>query len=466
MMDADNKKGGPYISRTEIFSSPRVGLLIVAAGLVVRLAIIIFIRGEPFISDAEDYDQMAYNLLSGRDFIPWFPPLVPIHLALFYRIFGSGFLIGRASMLVYYLALCFGLRRISRTFMGETTSNLALFIFAFYPSFIYYSITPLTQLPTGALLLISLYLGTRAIQKPSVLSWTLLGLFLGLLSLARPSSLILTAALPIGAAYLSGRTWSAGIAALISFALIFTWCMKASEVSGYFTFINKYNNVNFFRGNNPYTPLYKTWIFGSRTDRLAPEGYRRMVKSIRAFPSEEEEKQYAKHALSHIFGRPDLFLVRTANRARAFFAMDTFLGGFLIKSKGAGKTFGFSLILLDNVFYFFIACFSILAFLGPPREEEGYNYLKILGLISIFLYAAPYWISFSHPTYHAPITPILALFACDMLARAAKANGATFRQKLTSLLPAGRKKRIAALLLLLLFVYIQVEWVYIMADRI
>jgi hypothetical protein len=78
------------------------------------------------------------------------------------------------------------------------------------------------------------------------------------------------------------------------------------------------------------------------------------------------------------------------------------------------------------------------------------------------LYAIPYWISFSHPTYHFPVVP---LFGIPALIFVEKWLESRLKGIPMPLLPFGRKKR-SFLLASLIFFYIQIEWVSVMWSRI
>ena len=80
------------------------------------------------------------------------------------------------------------------------------------------------------------------------------------------------------------------------------WLVHAHAMTGRFVPINSANTVNFFFGNNPYTPLYKTWWFGSHEpgEPGVPPEYTALEERIRAAPPEERERLYRDQALAHI----------------------------------------------------------------------------------------------------------------------------------------------------------------------
>ena len=91
----------------------------------------------------------------------------------------------------------------------------------------------------------------------------------------------------------------------------------------------------------------------------------------------------------------------------------------------------------------------------PEDEPERRAGLVAVGLT--LLYALPYFASFSHPTYHFPIIPLLAAPAAFVAARGL--TGA-------SILPStrGRRRLIYAAWAVLLA--IQMEWIAHMSSRV
>jgi hypothetical protein len=224
--------------------------------------------------------------------------------------------------------------------------------------------------------------------------------------------------------------------------------------------INEANSKNFFLGNNPYTPLYRTWWFGShkKGEPGVPPAYTEMVANIIRQSPEGNDQLFLKSALNHMVTRPDLFLVRTANRIRNYFAFYTFTGSYLIKAYSVPKVLGWLVIVGDALFYWVIMLAAIRYLFGlhltsPPLETI--LFLLLLGAS----YAGPYWISFSHPTYHFPIVPLLAVLAALFFQKKI-----TLTDKDGGWLPSGRRK-VLFLMAALIFFYVQIEWVVMMRSR-
>jgi hypothetical protein len=72
-------------------------------------------------------------------------------------------------------------------------------------------------------------------------------------------------------------------------------------------------------------------------------------------------------------------------------------------------------------------------------------------------YAIPYWISFSHPTYHIPVVPLLAVPAAVLLAQVLGMEAGALDTALTKL-----KQRRSIAVAVVVFLAIQVEWAVVM----
>src|SRR5579863_9166598 len=83
--------------------SKRSGVLIVAAGLGLRIAALALVGGAPLDNEAPGYRQMALDLLHHRPLDLYWPPGVPYLLLVPYKLFGEGLIASRAAMLPMYI---------------------------------------------------------------------------------------------------------------------------------------------------------------------------------------------------------------------------------------------------------------------------------------------------------------------------------------------------------------------------
>jgi hypothetical protein len=211
--------------------------------------------------------------------------------------------------------------------------------------------------------------------------------------------------------------------------------------------------VNLYYGNNPWTPLYRTWYFGSHAkfgteDIHQFPGFEKVESSILAMPKVDRSKAYQHLAVDYVLHRPGLFLLRTVNRIRCFWGFDVFTAANLRGAGGAGARWFLPVFLLDAVCYLAIAGFAFFWIAAAPSSLWLQWETWLLGG-SVLLYALPYWLSMSHPTYHFPVVVPLALLGA-MAQRLSRSSGQEVRWR-----------GWASLAVLAL---IQVEWIYFLVK--
>ncbi len=365
------------------------------------------------------------------------------------------------AMIPWYAALSFLVYHLANRISGRQAGIVATLLLALSPTFIYHSIFPLTQLPLATLLCAVIVLTLSYSAHPRLSTIAVIGTMIGVAILVRPSSVILLPVVPV----LLWRIHSRGaipfgilIPALI---LITPWMVHVKRTTGHFVFINYANSRNLFLGNNEWTPFYETWYYGShlKGDDV-PDRFKALDSSIPEHAPHEQDALYRAAALDHIVRRPDLFLLRTVNRVRCYFAFDTYTGTVLIKYARLPKLLGLATIATDALFYVIVMFFALYSSVCFGELGLSSRAIGIVWVISL-AYAVPYWFSFSHPTYHFPIIP-------GLLAVGGGSGWRFFRNPGTEAgLLVSRirtNKWLAASLAGL--VAVQVEWVFHMLSRI
>jgi 4-amino-4-deoxy-L-arabinose transferase-like glycosyltransferase len=440
---------------------PKALVTVIAIGAFVRLLAFVGLAARPLSDDAHDYYTMGVSLARGELFdIDW-PPGVPYLLFPLIKIFGEHEIIGRVAMLGVHAAFATTLYLVARKLAGLRAAILSAFAFAIAPSFVFGSVTPLTQLPTATLILLALWLALSLTENPSVPRGLMFGLVTGLLILVRPSNVAL------GAALLGWLAWTlrkvkpaaAGAATAAAAVLLVAWTVQAHELCGRWMFINNANSQNLYYGNNPWTPTYKTWWFGSHKygEPGVPLAFVEDYRRLAATPAPERNHAFSQAAIDHIKDRPDLFILRSVSRVRTFLAFDTFAGAQLLGKGGGGggkmrSLLGLGVIALDALVYLTVlALVTIRLFVIPIKKNEW------LLLAAALLYSAPYFVSFSHPTYHLPVTPVLAVLGLPILDHRLRGE--------PCLPPPASRGRMALFVTLLALVAIQVEWVLASISR-
>jgi hypothetical protein len=297
--------------------------------------------------------------------------------------------------------ICFGqMASLSRHSQPWLRRSL-LALFSIYPAFVHQSVVPLTHLPVACCLL---GLASGMQRAPTWWRGLGLGLLLGIAALFRPGVLALG---PILVGWWVWRYYAGGVRAWVALALLLVgvslpiglWRSQAPALHGSQALINTATPYNFFIGNQPETPRYRTWWLGSHDERDDPRfaSYYARLAAIRQLPASQQSAAFLHHARGYIAQAPGAFLRRTWNRGKVFWAFDTLAGATVSRDH---PRLGPWLIAMDA------ACYLLLLLAVLTRLCAG-DWQRGEWLLLALAYSGPYWLAFSHPTYHLPVLPLL-----------------------------------------------------------
>jgi len=398
--------------------------IILGLGLVLRVLYGFYIAPNFLPGDAHYYWEEARRLMQGQSLEFYWPPGLIFLLAPF-TLFSKGSLI---FSLLTWLLFVGGWEKAGLSFLPRWKVNLGHLFFAIYPAFVHQSMIPLSQLPIAVILLWSVYLFYNLKQSP----FLLLGLLLGLMGLIRPATWVLLPLVFVGINYPKINIKSSFVLLLGLLMLPLGWEVFAYRQSGRWIKVNDANAYNLYLGNHPQAPHYRNWWLGSH-EVSGNEEFQEFVRERDSIRSLEEGKKvhaFETKARYYIGADISTFFLRMAHRFRVFWSFDTLSGATLLTS---GKKIGYAFILIDALF-FVLLLGGLFAYISqsPPRL---WAWLAAFHL----LYGLPYLLAFSHPSYHFPLIPFLALPGLEILDKRPKWKGPTF-------------------LLLLIFLFIQIEW--------
>lgn len=435
---------------------------ILGIGLILRIATAIVLAPQPLVSDAKVYHDNAVLLLHGETYAPQWPPGLSFYLVPFYALFGESEVVSRFAMIGFHVLFAGLLYLVMSELVSRWSANVAGLAFAVYPSFIYHSVTPVTHLPAAVCLLALVWLVQRFARREWVIPAALAtGLVLGGFALLRPNAMLFLALVPAYVLVRYRRWLGAALPVLVAVAMIWSWNAKASAMAGRPVMINTAHALNLFIGNNPYTPLYRTWWYSAHqpNDAGVPAGYARLYGQIKDQPAEQQDKLFRQEAVQHVMNHPGLALFRSVNRFRCFFGFDTYTGAFLVKAYHLPLLAGMGLVAVDALVYLPIMGL-LLIYLFGCKGVAGYGRLCGLVLVPVAAYALPHWIAFSHPTYHLPIVPLLAVLAMAVWERMRHHDRPTPWEVIWST----PHRRNSFLLTLALLIFVQIEWAMHMAQ--
>lgn len=412
--------------------------IIFVLGLLLRTLLIWSLEDRGFWGDTASYIVAADKLKKGFQ-VPFWPPGLVYFIYFWTKMFGWSVWSIRMTALFFYVIFFFASIFLAKVLkFKKYTAFVAIFV-SFYPEFIFHSAETLTQLPNAAFLLVALIFMFKSIKPKTTIFPILAGISLGIMILFRPSSLLLAGALPILIAFKSKNYKNLILSYLATFLIVFSWINYIHSKSKQWIFINTANKENLYLGNNPQTPIYKTWWLGSHfmEDEYISTEYLQKRDSIQHLPTEKRNEFYQKASINYIISNPHYFLLRSLNRVRVYFAFDSFSGALLMKSYHQDILGGIYLVLSAGIF---IGLFSI-GILFFSFKKDFTNILLIATILSL---AIPYFIAFSHPVYHFPILiPLTLFFLHNFKAEALKK---TFTPR--------------KLLFLGIFLFIQIEWLF------
>ena len=245
------------------------------------------------------------------------------------------------------------------------------------------------------------------------------------------------------------------VSLLLTSVLLSVWLWKAYTLAGRFVAINDSNAYNLFQSNNAYTPLYNTCVANPIDWHISNE-FTQMDERIATEPPAVQQGLYRRIAIHHIVSHPGLFFVRTFNRFRAYFC---FPAGVLTQNFDAGNPriwLKLATRVVELCFYWpimamaIILCFNLRSF-SIPSSSLG----VLLG--AALVYAFPCWLTCSQPRYNFPVVPIFAALAVTLLDSVTRKS---WREVLAPVIES-RRRKLAMVLAVAFFFYIQIEWIVI-----
>lgn len=236
-------------------------LAILALALVLRLAHLWAVRGQPFFSslvmDSQEYDRWAQGIAAGDwlgSGVFFQAPLYPYLLATVYALLGHRLALVYLLQIVLAVAGCWALYRAGREMGGGGTGLGAALLAAVYGPFLFYDVQLLKESLAVTVTAFLLWALAAARRRPGLKVWLGAGLLLGVLALLRENALlVLPFLLPIawhledrwtGLARRGGAMVAGLVLALLPVAL------RNGLVGGDFLPTTSQGGVNFYIGNH------------------------------------------------------------------------------------------------------------------------------------------------------------------------------------------------------------------------
>jgi 4-amino-4-deoxy-L-arabinose transferase-like glycosyltransferase len=311
---------------------------LLAVAFAVRILVVfVALHRMPIVSDAGEYTDQARALLHHmRVGAYYWPPGQSYFLTAVFKVAGDSDTVAKASNIVVDVANAVLAVLLARRLLVDSRAiRLTGWLLALFPSTILMSGQPysisLTMLCllAAALLLLQGHDSARWPYFPAA------GALLGFAVLTRPSTLSVLLALIIVAAVvgrgLSRRRDRRRLRALAVGSVLFIAAAAAvvaptvhhNADRGQGLTVSTANEQNFWFGNNPYTPAYKTWQIGAHPVReFPPEERRYLLRYGIGSPARAQRHEMLREAARFIVHHPAITALRTFDRAQSFWGFD------------------------------------------------------------------------------------------------------------------------------------------------
>ncbi len=423
-------------TRADSQTTWRYWLALFAVATALRFSFVAVVWA-PQVSDAKSYSVQGQRFtleFPGKKPYYW-PPGRSLCLAAFYRAFGSSEFVTKVNAIVFDVANVLLIAIIAhRLLLFSSAARLAGWLAAFYPPAIMlvnwaYSqnVAECFLLSSAALLLAAFGDRSRSMLRRWGLCF-LAGLAMGGAILTRPSTLSVFMLVALSGAIMAlvrDRQSSCaarvtlpaglrlGVVSLVSGGLLLVIpCMAHNAHLGAGWVVSTNNERNFFLGNNPYTPCYKTSHWGQRSAAKAKsEQVRNYFASFEA--KANPRKAMVLEGLRFSVQRPDLFALRTANRLRSYWGFDYIAARLLQQHYQLDNWALLPLLAMEAGGYLMVVALALIGIFSLRGRGSIPTAWFLLGLV--FAYQLPYSFVFAAGTYHFPVMGFLFPFAAITL---------------------------------------------------
>lgn len=387
---------------------PRLLLVILAVGLVLRLSVIAF-HQRPLISDEKEYDQLALNLSTkgtySYDSAPtaYRPVGYPAFVGAVYYIAGHHPIAVKILQAFLDLLTALFLFHLLSEF-HERMRVLGAALWALYPPAILYTNFLMSE-TLFVFLLIGSFVTWKSLDSRPSLFIFLSGALLGILVLIKPNFILFLVALPLllFRTKVSAKQTALAVAGLL--IVVAPWLMRNYINFNSFS-LNSNGGINLLIGNNPNTTGAYAINYPEEILQDAKQEF-------------EADRLAFRYATNYIVEHPVTFAINGVKKLAHLFESE---GGLLVWSfhdspedastRYATKYTSISLILnaLVNLPYAILLILGTMGIAAAPRD-------KLWWLIALFFasWIATHIIFFGGGRFHFPLMPFFALFAAYFL---------------------------------------------------
>ncbi len=427
-----NRKPGPRHRRGRGWRVPTLALILIA-GAALRLMLWFWFQGLPIrISDENDYDTLATNLVEYGEFAyepgePFSlrPPLYPFVVSGLYKLFGvhnyQAVRLIQAGVSLLNALLLYG---IGTRLYDRRTGLWLTALYMFYPPLLGMNNLLLTEVQFTFLLTASIFVLMHAVHSRT--TWLLIpvGMLLGLGALTRS---VLWLFLPVISleVFLAWPTseprWSkwdlarrliaSGALFLAGVLTIAPWAIRNTRLEKTFIAVDSMGGRNVMMGNYEYTPLHRSW------DAISIEGekswYAMLAKRTPASATAtqgQKDKMALKYGIHYAATHPLQTLQRDLVKFFDFWGLErVFIAGMKKDYFGPiprlAQLFLTLIILGACALAMFTGLFG--AVMTPPSDRRIFGlFLLVIGFV-----CGMHTLSFGHSRYQLPVMPLVLVFS-------------------------------------------------------
>ena len=388
-------------------------IAIVLVALLLRFGTTLFLspileRSNARSIDAQAYHQIAQNLVERQIFtsvvdppynpnLPgtFRPPLTPLYLALWYRLFGTNIFWGRIGLAVVSALSCGLTFLLGERVFGRPTGLVAGVLSIVYPLFLLLVHLPLTE---GLSIFLCLALlcalhNSKLREKGWKASLTVGGL-LGLILLNKAANITVLSCIFLWSLFSEGRMTIKkdlaqmllviGVAALV----VFPWTLRNHRVTGAWIPINSNGGWTLYLGNNEYTHKNLDALEQGRSNGwVPPKEVFQPFSDLKFTETAAIESRSIRLARDFIFEDPLQFLELAWRKLKIFWSPYNHL--------------------FDKISWFPMLLLSLVGLYATRTtwRKQGLLYMLILSAMSIPVFFT------SMPRFRAPIMPVILLYS-------------------------------------------------------
>lgn len=429
--DRPQEQAAAETSRPSRHVHPLVWIL--AVGLVVRVLLLGWFRGEPlYVWDEREYNALAVGIaergafqLDGRP-TAIRPPLYPAVVAGVYKLAGAeNYQAVRAFQLLLGLATVVGVFLLSKDLYGRRVGLWAAGLYCFYPSMLGQANLLLTETLFTFWLVLACLAVVRYFRKPKLGTMLLAGVLLGLGALTRS---VLWLSPPLLAVYVliaarasfPRRLAAAGVMLAAFAAVLAPWSIRSTKLEKTFVAVDVMGGRNFMMGNYEHTPMARAWdAISMKGEKSWHDVLAQKHPESAGTTNGRRDKLALRYGLSFVAEHPGLTVKRDVVKFFNFWQLERSLVAGM--AQGAwGEPPLWAVLVATGLIFTSYAVAMIAGIFGavvvPPRNWRAHLFL----LFVIAFVCGIHTLVFAHSRYHLPLMPIVLVFSAAAVVRCGK----------------------------------------------